>query len=129
MNKTYIKRQLSLYNIGIPINEDIQKRYEFFSKLVGNRQKISKLDLDKTYSIFKNENDEVLFLYYSDVKRLSVNYDIIWNKFKNKFNLSWYDEICKWFLVFIEYMLSIEINNIESVSILPNRIFYDRSIG
>lgn len=90
MNKTYIKRQLTLNELGFPLDEYIQKCVDYFNELIGDPNHLTKeykkrgelFDLDSGYLYMK---DNIKLIYYNEPDKYFVlNYNEIVNKMKIK---------------------------------------------
>ena len=46
MNKQFIKRQITLHKLGLPMDEDIKEYYDCFYQLIGDINELDKLLLD-----------------------------------------------------------------------------------
>lgn len=68
MNRTYIKRQLTLYKLGFDIDQDIKDIYEKFLRYIGtNEFKVEKRDDLRKDFIFYKVNGKMLSAYSPDV--------------------------------------------------------------
>lgn len=88
MNRKYIKRQLTLNELGYPMDKDVQEYIDYFYEIIGNPKSLKKeygeyYDI-KGYMYFKNNNR---LLFYTDFKTFFLNYHEIWISFKSKFKL------------------------------------------
>lgn len=62
MNKTYIKRQLTLSKLGFPMDKEVQEYIKCFRKLIGSPSKLT-----KTYI---SNNNQKGYMYKNDTKKL-----------------------------------------------------------
>lgn len=113
MNRTYIKRQLTLNKLGFPINEDIQAYIDLFNELVGDPR-----DLNKEYGeylsakgyMYSNNNKRLLFFHIMD-NDFYIQYEL-WSKFEHKFKLN-YQKIKKLLTVLLEDTFNCELNDVS----------------
>lgn len=90
MNKKYIKRQITLHKLGIPISEDIKDYYEYFHLLIGNIKDFEELIYGNRISWMKNKIEA---LHYDKERSIFwIDYNIIWKNFEEKYDLD-YDSI------------------------------------
>lgn len=94
MNKTYIKRQLTLNKLGYSIDKDLQKMIDYFHELIGDPNVLKKEHskyLSYEGHMYSKDDTEILF-YEEENEIFYVDYDNIWTKFEVKFGLN-YQEI------------------------------------
>lgn len=76
MNKTYIKRQVILRSLGIPVCEEINNCYNYLEKLINKLEKIEDKDNKKIVWCL---NDHLVFEYNKCTNHMWINI-IIWRK-------------------------------------------------
>lgn len=77
MNKTYVKRQLTLYDLGFPIDPIILKDYEEFNEYFEDKGYLIKYDLkDSTNSFcYIESNTDKLLLVYNINSKMFLIFD------------------------------------------------------
>lgn len=111
MNSKYIKRQLTLNDIGIPMSSDIQEYYDAFEQVVGNIDDLEKrISGQHTYWI----KDDTPILFYKSFGDMLIDMSII-SRFSDKFDIS-YEESIITLEYLLEHFLKIEIIHLFSSS-------------
>lgn len=91
MNKTYIKRQILLNELEIPISKDIQNYIRCFDNIIGYPEYLVKIYGKGSHKYDGHlylRDDKKLFFHNENNKEAWIHYDI-WRKFKNKLNLNY----------------------------------------
>lgn len=103
MNKTHIKRQITLHELEFPINEDILEYIKFFNELIGNSDKLIKRKAKLLDSIGNAyiKNDIVIIFYSINLNQFVVDYDNLWKPFERRFDIK-YLELSKLFNALLE---------------------------
>lgn len=81
MDKKYYKRQFVLYDLGISINKDIQKSYEFFLDNMPNTEGITQITAHyggTKYIFYTNEKNTILFRYDIENKHFLFDHKNFW---------------------------------------------------
>lgn len=114
MNKTYIKRQLILKDLGIPINKDVQEYVDHFKELIGEID-----ELKKEYNTYSNEegymyskNDTKILFYSILYKEAKLNLSDIWTPYINKFQWLELEDCASLFIILINYFFKFEVSTI-----------------
>lgn len=124
MNKTYIKRQLTLNKLDIPLSNDVQEYIDLVNELVGNPNELKK---EKMYLYGKYEgysysrNDNKLLFHIEKDKCFYVHYDNIWKKFGIKFKLNYInnDEMNNLLTPLLE-----EVFNCSLIELIVDNLYY-----
>lgn len=121
MNKTYIKRQLTLNEIGIPMSKDLQDYMDYFYEIVGDPKSLTKRDgyyigsTGELYSLSENVGDELIFccdfMFDNEYKEVIIDNQNIVHKFLAKFNIS-IQNLRKLFIALMEYFFNYKIYTI-----------------
>lgn len=114
MNSTYLKRELILNDIGIPLNEDVKKIINFFYTIIPTK----KLKVKREYLFGKmgtkyfieKKNIDFLF-YYEEDKKLHILKKYTHGHFQRHFNLT-YNETGEILKILLNRELNIEIKRV-----------------
>lgn len=91
MNKKYIKRQITLSKLGIPMDSQLKEYYDYFHHLIdiNNIEELTHEDYPDT--IFWRKDGEVILEYNIKNEHFWVDYDVIWKKFGEKYLFNYID--------------------------------------
>lgn len=113
MNKTYIKRQLTLHKLGFPMNKDIQEYLDYFNKIIGDpthyKKECGKYLKYKGYIYSKNDIE--LLFYEKENEIFDMGYHNIWYKFEEKFELN-YEEVSDLLSCLLEEIFKCKVSKI-----------------
>lgn len=116
MNKTYIKRQLTLMDLDIPIDEDLKKYYIFFKENSTSEIEHYIYNIEGYHQVYRNiiffcEKD-VLGIYNEQMKSLVYFDNVLYSWFKSIVDKDKHDPI-NIFICFLETLLKVEINSLS----------------
>lgn len=107
MNKQYIKRILTLNDIGIPMPDDIQMYYRDVCEYIGDINRLKKIEMDDD-CIFWQRNSDVILQYYKTSEYVITN-ESIWNLL-SQYGLSPSDISCIISQI-ISYLLNLKLSS------------------
>ena len=89
MNKKYIKRQITLDKLGIPMNSQVKEYYDYFHQLIDINNLGEVRHNDYPNNIFWQKEGKVILEYDIKNERFWVDYYTIWSKFEEKYKLKY----------------------------------------
>lgn len=114
MNKIYIKRQITLYKLGFPMDKDIQEYVNYFYKIIGDPNELIKEHAKyfKTLSgyVYLKDGDKIIF-YYKEYERFYVDRNI-WDNLEKELYLN-HSEISELLNPILEEIFNYKVNSVH----------------